>query len=59
MDVDAVVSGILIMFLGVLLLLQRLGVITSSAMYVLLPYILLVVGALVVYVGVVKGRLSR
>jgi len=56
MDVDAVVSGILIAFFGVLLLLERFGIITAAALYVVLPWVLIVVGVLVIYVGVVKDR---
>lgn len=56
MDVDAVIVGILIAFFGVLLLLERVGIITFASLYTLLPWILIVVGILVVYVGVAKDR---
>ncbi|MDN5358835.1 MAG: hypothetical protein PWP76_678 [Candidatus Diapherotrites archaeon] len=58
MDVDAVVTGILITFFGVLLLLERLGVISFAALYTTLPFVFIVVGLLTVYVGIAKDRLA-
>ena len=59
MDVDAVVTGILIVFFGALLLLERVGIITFASLYTLLPWIFIVVGLLVIYVGVAKDRVKQ
>ncbi len=51
MNTDALVSGILIAFLGILLELQNAGIITYATMKATLPITLIIVGAIAVYVG--------
>ena len=59
MDVDAVIVGILITFLGALLLLEQVGIITQAALQMSLPWVLIVVGLLVTYVGYAKDKITR
>ena len=56
MNLDAVVSGILITFLGIMLLLERAGIVSAAALYVSAPFVLVVVGLLAIYVGLRGGQ---
>ncbi len=51
MNTDALVSGILVAFLGILLELQNAGIITYATMKATLPITLIIVGAIAIYVG--------
>ena len=59
MDLDAVITGILITFLGALLALQQLGIITQTALRISLPWVLIVVGLLAIYVGIKKDDIKE
>ncbi len=53
------IVGILITFFGVLLLLEQIGIITQAALQISLPWVLMVVGLLIIYVGYAKEKITR